>query len=78
MTPTIGYPVHAVATYRRWTNPHGCHFTDWTAVCGASATAVGHRPFGSVLDARRLELCTACFPGRNVRHLHPEPREVAS
>lgn len=76
MTPTIGYPVHAVATYRRWTNAHGCNFTDWTAVCGANATAVGHRPFRPALDARRLELCPTCFPGRNVRHPHPAPREV--
>lgn len=78
-TPVVGYPVHRVATYSRWTNPHGAVFTDWTAACGATGSESGHRPFGKAGSARRAELCRVCFM-RSGTHggYYPEPRQVAA
>lgn len=81
-TVTAGYPVHRVATFSPWTNPHGVTFTDWTAACGASDTATGHpgpygSPFGTAGSARKLELCPTCFPGRDLHGYFPDPVEVA-
>lgn len=75
LTKTAGYPVHAVATFRRWTNPHGVTFTDWTAACGATGDTTGHRPLGTAGSARAKELCTACFPAGHQTN-HPEPVEI--
>lgn len=77
-TVTAGHPVHRVETFRRWTNQHGCAFTDWTAPCGAARTESGHH--GALRQAgaaRRLELCPTCFPGRQHGGYFPEPRELA-
>lgn len=74
--PVAGYPVHAVATFRRWVNPHGAQFTDWTAACGAARTDSGHRPFGLSGSARRAELCRACWPSRSHHDYRPDPVEV--
>lgn len=86
-TITVGYPVHRVVEFSRWTNPHGVAFTDWKAACGAKDTATGHPnsygtgPFGTAGSARRLELCTECFPGRIATGpgaYYPDPVEVPS
>lgn len=74
----IGYPVHAVATYRRWTNPFMVQFTDWTATCGATGFTSGHRPFGLSGSARKAELCRACWPSGSHADYHPDPVKVAS
>lgn len=77
-TETAGYPVHRVANFRRWTNPHACQFTDWTAACGATGHETGHGRFQPAGNARRLELCPACFPGRQHGGYFPEPVEVST
>lgn len=61
-TITIGYPVHALARWAAWTNPHGANFVDWAAHCGQTGTATGHDPFGRAGSARKAELCRVCFP----------------
>jgi hypothetical protein len=68
---TAGYPVHAVASYQPWTNPHGAAFTDWTASCGVTGTIAG-RSFGRAGSARRRELCATCWPLDWSTH-HPAP-----
>lgn len=79
LTQTAGYPVHRVTTFAKWTNPHGVGFTDWTAACGATGYLTGMTSrFGKAGDARRLELCTACFPGRQHGGSFPDPIEVPS
>lgn len=72
---TAGYPVHAVASYRRWTNPNGVKFTDWTATCGATGTRNGHGSFGLARSARRAELCRECWPAGHQTY-HPEPTQT--
>lgn len=69
-----GYPVHAVTTFRRWTNPHGVQFTEWTATCGATGTETGHR-LKTAQSARWRELCRTCWPARHATY-HPDPVEV--
>lgn len=76
-TPTVGYPVHAVARYARTTNPHGARFTTWQAACGATGTTTGHDTFGVAGSARWRELCTTCFPARHAT-FRPDPIEVES
>lgn len=78
MTPVAGYPVHRVATFRRWSNRHGARFTDWSAACGASGQTSGHGRFATAGQARRAELCSACFPGRTWGGYFPEPIEQES
>jgi hypothetical protein len=83
LTPIAGYPCHRVVQFSRWTNPHGVAFTDWTGACGAKDTKAGqHRVFGKAGDARRLELCPTCFPGRIATGVNapyfPDPVEVPS
>jgi hypothetical protein len=78
MDLAVGYPVHAVATYRVWSNSHGVQFVDWTAACSASGTESGSglgvfRPAGS---ARRAELCEKCWPNAWSTP-HEPPREVS-
>lgn len=76
-TVTVGYPVHALASYRRWTNQYEARFTDWTAVCGASGTTAGQLGvFGVAGTARKRELCPACFPGRDHHVYIPDPTEL--
>lgn len=76
-TKTAGYPVHAVAEFTRWTNPHGARFTNWVAQCGANGTLSGHDAFGLAGSARRAELCAACFPGRHWNGAkYGDPKEV--
>lgn len=70
VTAVAGYPVHAVVSFTRRTNPHGARFTDWRGACGATGTETGHGPFGLAGSARRLELCPACFPGRSWYAVH--------
>jgi hypothetical protein len=76
LTPVAGYPVHRVATFQRKTNKYGALFTDWTAACGAEGFVSGHGPLGRAGSARRLELCTGCFPARNASGPFPEPTEL--
>lgn len=81
-TPVAGYPVHRVTEFSRWTNPHQVAFTDWVAACGATGYLTGFMSkFGKAGDARRLELCEACFPGRIATgpgSYFPDPIEVPS
>lgn len=63
-TPSVGYPVHAVATFAHVINPHGARFTEWTAQCGATGTMTGST-FGRAGSARRAELCVGCFPAKH-------------
>lgn len=66
-TPSVGYPVHAVASFVRVVTPHGVPFVNWTAQCGASDTKQG-RPstaFGRAGSARKAELCVGCFPAKH-------------
>lgn len=74
---SVGYPVHAVAEYRDWTNPHGARFVDWKATCGATGTQSRHssNAFGRVGSARKAELCRACWPAGHATQ-HPAPRAV--
>lgn len=62
-TPSVGYPVHAVASFARITNRHGARFIDWTAQCGATGTTTG--ALGRAGSARRAELCVGCFPAKH-------------
>jgi hypothetical protein len=79
LTKTAGYPVHRVVEFSRWTNPHQVSFTDWTAACGVTGYLAGWMStFGKAGDARRLELCTSCFPGRRRDGHFPDPVEVPS
>lgn len=64
-TPIVGHPVHAVATYTPGGNEWGVKWIDWTAQCGATGTRMGAGSFDLAGGARRLELCAACFPGRD-------------
>lgn len=84
VTITVGYPVHAVRTFRRWQNSHQVRFTDWAAACGQTGTRTGwplggrdDTTFGRAGSARRAELCRACFPAGHSTS-HPEPVEVDS
>lgn len=61
-TITAGYPVHAVATFRRWENDFGMKGVKFTAQCGF-AGSVGSFGFGKAGSARSRELCPRCFPG---------------
>lgn len=72
---TVGYPVHAVATYRNWTNGYLANFMDWTSVCGKSGTESGHSSFGTAVSARKRELCPDCWPQGHGTY-HPAPRMV--
>jgi hypothetical protein len=78
MDLAIGYPVHAVATYRYWVNPHGVRFIDWTAPCGARGTEIvkGLSAFKPAGSARRAELCEKCWPNAWSTP-HEPPREVS-
>jgi hypothetical protein len=75
---TVGYPVHAVATYAEWTNKHRVTFTDWKATCGATGTATGGSgtAFGRSGSARKAELCRTCWPAGHATY-HPAPVWVA-
>lgn len=76
-TVTVGYPVHAVATFKQWSNRYGTRFTDWTAVCGVNGTKAGQvGVFGRAGTARKRELCPGCFPGLDHRTYIPDPVEV--
>lgn len=83
LTPIVGYPCHRPVQYSRWANQHGVVFTDWVAACGATGYLAGAMSkFGKAGDARRLELCESCFPGRlatgaNAPY-YPDPVEVPS
>lgn len=66
-TPTAGYPVHAVERFHQVTTEHQVMVTTWRGQCGTSGTIVGDPPFSRAGNARRAELCPACFPGRNWR-----------
>lgn len=78
-TVTVGYPVHALKTYRYWKNRHGAWMTDWTAHCGASGGAGGKHTFGVAGNARRLELCPRCFPGRKHNGVnYPDPIDLSA
>lgn len=76
---TVGYPAHALAEFRPWTNRHGARFVDWRASCGASGTSTGTREtaFGVAATARRRELCPFCWPGGHATQ-HPRPVELPS
>jgi len=79
LTPIAGYPCHRVTSFSKWANQHGVAFTDWTAACGAEGYLAGFMStFGKAGDARRLELCEACFPGRDIRQPFPDPIESPS
>jgi hypothetical protein len=69
-----GYPVHAVASFRRWTNQHGARFTNWTATCGATGQVSGHQ-LKDAHSARTAELCPKCWPAGH-RTYHPEPTQI--
>lgn len=74
MRNAVGYPVHAVKTFRPWVNRHGAIFTEWEAFCGAIGTELGAGPLRSVLGARKFELCRVCWPNDH-RTYHPAPVE---
>ncbi len=76
VTAIAGYPCHRVTEFHRWTNKHAAHFTDWRGACGAVGFKSGHAPFGTAGEARRLELCTSCFPGRKRDGAFGDPVEV--
>lgn len=65
LTPTAGYPVHAIAKICRWESGMGSRFTSWRAQCGARGDAGTWATLDTAGSARRLELCEVCFPGRN-------------
>lgn len=74
---SAGYPVHAVAEYREWTNPHGVRFTDWVATCGATGTETGHSALKAAASARKRELCPSCWPaGHETPHTKPRRAEA--
>jgi len=73
---TIGYPPHAVASFRTWVTANRVTLTDWTATCGATGQAVGTRPFGKAGSARRRELCRACWPASWATY-HPKPVDLS-
>lgn len=66
-TPTIGYPVHAVASFTRVITKNGVPFVDWTAQCGQQSTKQGtpRTAFGKAGSARKAELCVGCFPTKH-------------
>lgn len=72
---SAGYPVHAVVSYRNWTNPHGVLFMDWTATCGATGTESGHNSFKTAVSARKRELCRECWPS-GYSTFHPSPERI--
>jgi hypothetical protein len=72
LTQTAGYPPHAVRTYRQEVTGHGVTITEWTAACGADGSLTGTDPFKPAGQARRLELCRACFPAGHGTY-HPDP-----
>lgn len=76
---SVGYPVHAVAEFRDWTNPHGARFVDWAATCGATGTQTGtsDTAFGLSGSARKAELCRTCWPAGHATP-HPYPRDLGS
>ena len=74
--PTVGYPVHAVASFQVSVTPNQVTLTDWTATCGATGQAVGTGPFGLSGSARWRELCKACWPARHATH-HPKPVDLS-
>ena len=69
-----GYPMHRPIAYRHWVSSHRLDFVDWWAFCGAHGTMSGGAlrgplsVFGQVTSARRSELCSTCYPGRDWRH----------
>ena len=73
---SAGYPVHAVSSFRRWSNQHGGEFTDWAAVCGARGVKTGHGQFLPAGNARRKELCRSCFSGRDWDGYFPDPTDT--
>jgi hypothetical protein len=72
-TVTIGYPVHAVATFSQWENRFGAKGLKWTAQCGASDTQMGGFGFGRAGSARSRELCPKCFPGQDYNRCKLDP-----
>lgn len=74
---SVGYPVHALAEYSVWTNPHGASFTDWKAACGATGrtSSSPQFAFGKAGSARRRELCKTCWPAGWATP-HSNPRRV--
>lgn len=73
---TVGYPVHAVASYRNWTNRYDARFMDWTAICGATGSKSGHSSFGTAVSARKRELCRKCWPDGHGT-FHPAPTMIS-
>lgn len=69
---SVGYPVHAVASYAQHRNPNSVLITPWTATCGATGEQVGPNPFRTAQSARRLELCKGCWPAGHGTY-HPAP-----
>lgn len=77
-TSTAGYPVHAVRTYYKRSNPNRVRFTHWTATCGATGVLTGAMAtFGQAGKARKAELCRTCFPAGHGTY-HPDPSEVSA
>lgn len=73
-TVTVGYPVHRVTEFTKFVSEHGLHITDWKAACGASGRRVGQLGvFGRAGTALKAELCTGCFPGRDLHPVFPDP-----
>jgi hypothetical protein len=66
-TPTAGYPVHAVERFHSAQSEHRVMTTTWRGQCGTSGTIVGDPSFSRAGNARKLELCPQCFPGRHWR-----------
>lgn len=75
-TPTVGYPVHVVDSYRQETSPNNLLLTDWTARCGLTGRAVGINPFRPAGNSRKLERCQQCFPGRDIHTYFPPPERL--
>ena len=62
-TPTAGIPAHAVKDFSWDCNQWGTRTTYWRAQCGATGHMLGR--FLRAGSCRKLELCPACFPGRD-------------
>lgn len=76
VTPTAGYPVHRVTAYARMTHPNGVTVTSWRSACGSTGKLVGGMAtFSPAGQARRLELCRACFPSGDWGGYFPDPVE---
>lgn len=78
-TPVAGTPAHAIAEQTPGGNEYRVRWIDWIAQCGATGTLMGSGPFLTAGSCRKLELCPACFPGRDRNACRlDKPRDLSS